>query len=193
VKKSFRMLIIAAVFLSVYAFVKHQSAGSAIEEIERVRGSVGELLEEREVKNGEVVFYIRENGQGDDVVSADYVKKSFLGWKWFAGGGHTLPAATGAGEQSKTEALWSYQYISAPKGTLSSGSPFPLLFGTVNDINIASVTVKDINSGQETKATLVTAKNGIKLWYAFAAWEKGKTELTGFSSSGEPISVKSVN
>jgi hypothetical protein len=190
VKRSFVLLIIVAVGLGFYLYLKNQSAATAVEEIERVRGSIGELLEEREVRNGEVVFYTRQNGQGDYVVSADYVKKSFLGWKWSAGGGHTLPSTAGTNDESKGQILWSSQYMSALKGTMSSDSPFPLLFGTVKDAEISSVTVKDIKSGQESKAELVTAKNGIKLWYAFVPWQQGEFDLTGFSSSGQVVTVK---
>jgi hypothetical protein len=82
--------------------------------------------------------------------------------------------------------------MSALKGSMSGNSPFPLLFGTVNDIKITSVTVKDIKSGQEVKAEMVSAENGIKLWYAFVPWNEGEFELTGFSGSGQRISVKHI-
>jgi hypothetical protein len=192
VKRSFIILIIAAVGLGVYVYLKNQSANTAIEEIERARGSIGEILQEREVQNGEVVFYMRQNGQGAAVINADYIKKSFLGWKWSAGGGHTLPSTTGVNNPSQAETIWSYQYMSALKGTMSSNSPFPLLFGTLNDNKITSVTVKEIKSGQEIKAELVSAKSGIKLWYAFIPWEQGEFELTGFSDSGQAVSVKHI-
>jgi hypothetical protein len=192
VKRSFILLIIAAVGLGVYLYLKNQSAGTAVEEIERVRGSIGKLLEEREVQSGEVVFYMRQNGQGTAVVNADYIKKSFLGWKWSAGGGHTLPSTAGADDQSKAQTKWSYQYMSALKGSMLGNSPFPLLFGTLNDIKITAVTVKDIKSGQDVKAELVSAENGIKLWYAFIPWEQGEFELTGFSGSGQVISAKHI-
>jgi hypothetical protein len=193
VKRSFILLIIAAVGLGFYAYFKNQSAGTAIEEIERVRGSIGQLLEEKEVRSGEVVFYMRQNGQGAAIVNADFIKKTFLGWKWSAGGGHTLPETAGAADQSKAQTLWSYQYMSALKGTLSSDSPFPLLFGTLNDIQITSVRVKDVKSGQDVKAEMISAKNGIKLWYAFVPWEQDREfELTGYSDSGEAKSVKRI-
>jgi hypothetical protein len=192
VKRSFVLLVIAAVALGMYVYLKNQSAPTAIAEIERVRGSIAVLLEEREVRNGEVVFYMEQNGQGVAVINADYIKKSFLGWKRLAGGGHTLPSTAGADEQSKAQAIWSYQYMSALKGTMSGDSPFPLLFGTVQDARITSVTVKNIKSGEEAKAEMVSAKNGIKLWYAFVPWEQGKFELTGFSGSGQAVTVKHV-
>jgi hypothetical protein len=180
VKRIVILLIIVAVAFGVNQYLKKVSSGTAVEEIEQKRGAIGELLEEKEVRDGEVVFYLRQDGARAPVLSADYVNKSFLGWKWTAGGGHSLPAA------SETETAWSYQYIAATKGTFFNHSPFPLLFGAFNNPAITAVTLKSVQTGQETKAEVILSKGREKLWYAFISEEQGKSfELTGFTSTGE--------
>jgi hypothetical protein len=187
VKRIVVWLIIVAIVFGLSQYLKKASAGTAVEEIERKRGAIGELLEEREVRNGEVVFYLRHDGDRAPILSADYVNKSFLGWKWSAGGGHSLPAA------SENETAWSYQYIDATKGTFNQ-SPFPLLFGTFNNPAITAVTLKSVETGEETKAEVVLSKGRDKLWYAFIPEEQGKSfELTGLADTGEVVSEKRMD
>jgi hypothetical protein len=193
VKRSFVWLIIIVVGLGVYQFLKKDSTGTALEEIERSRGAIGELLEEKEVLNGEVVFYLRQDGSREPVLSADYVKKTFLGWKWSSGGSHSLPVATKADASQTTDTVWSSQYIAATKGTLWSDSPFPLLFGTFNNPRINKVTVKSIQTGQETVAKIIPSKGIVKLWYVFIPQDQGSAfELTGFSNTGEILNKKRI-
>jgi hypothetical protein len=188
VKRIIILLFIIAVIFGVSQYYKKAPVGTAVEEIERKRGSIGELLEEREVRDGEVVFYLRQDGERAPVLSADYVNKSFLGWKWATGGGHSLPAASAA------ETVWSYQYLEATKGNFFNHSPFPLLFGTFNNPAITNVTIKSVQTGGETQAQVIATQGNVKLWYAFIAEEQGKSfELTGFAKTGEIISKKLIN
>ncbi|QGQ99495.1 hypothetical protein EHS13_33870 [Paenibacillus psychroresistens] len=181
------VLIVIALAFGVKLYLNKASSGTAIDEIERKRGSIGELLEEREVRDGEVVFYMRQEGERAPVLSADYVNKSFLGWKWAVGGGHSLPAASG------NETAWSFQYMDATKGSFFNHSPFPLVFGTVNNPAITAVTIKSVKTGQETIADLITSKSNITLWYAFIEEEQGKAfDLTGLAKSGETVSKKHI-
>jgi hypothetical protein len=194
VKRIFIWLIVIVIGLGVYQFLKKDSTGTALEEIERSRGTISELLEEKEVRNGEVVFYIRQDGSREPVLSADYVKKTFLGWKWTSGGGHSLPLASRTDTSPKTDTVWSYQYIAATKGTLWSDSPFPLLFGTFNNPQVTKVTVKSIQTGQETEAKIIPSKGIVKLWYVFIPQDQGSSyELTGLSNTGEMLSKKRIN
>lgn len=186
-KRILILLIIVGAVFGVKQYLKLASAGTAVEKLEQKRGAIGQLLEEREVSDGEVVFYIRQDGERAPVLFADYVKKSFLGWKWVVGGGHSVPAASG------TETAWSYQYMAATKGTFNH-SPFPLVFGTVDKPAIATITLKSLQTGQETQAVLNQPQKLFTLWYAFVPEEQGKSfELTGYSSTGEIISEKRMN
>jgi hypothetical protein len=136
VRRSFVLLIIIAIGFGGYQYLKKDSVHTAIEEIERVRGPIVELLEEREVRGGEVIFYMNQGREGERIVSADFIKKSFLGWKWANGGGHSLPA----------DSAWSYQYMPALNGSIWGGSPFPLVFGSFGNPEIVSVTVKYVKT-----------------------------------------------
>jgi hypothetical protein len=186
-KRIIILLIIVAAAFGVNQYLKKVSSGTAVEEIVQKRGAIGELLAEKEVRDGEVVFYLRQDGDRAPVLSADYVNKSFIGWKWAAGGGHSLPAA------SETETAWSYQYMDATKGSFFNHSPFPLLFGTFNNLAINAVTIKSTKTGQETQAEVISTLEKVKLWYAFIPEEQGKSfDLTGFASPGEVISKKHI-
>jgi hypothetical protein len=188
VKRIVILLIIVAVAFGVDQYLKKASSGTAVEEIEQKRGAIGELLLEKEVRDGEVVFYLRKDGDRAPVLTADYVNKSFLGWKWAAGGGHTLPAA------SESETAWSYQYMAATKGSFLNHSPFPLLFGSFNNPAITAVTLKSVQTGQETKAEILLSKENDRLWFAFISEEQGKSfDLIGFASTGEIVSEKHIS
>jgi hypothetical protein len=181
VRRSFVLLIIIAIGFGVYQYLKKDTGHTAIEEIERVRGPIAELLEEREVRGGEVVFYLSQSRAGEQVVSADFVQKSFLGWKWSNGGGHSLPA----------DSSWSYQYMPALKGSILGDSPFPLVFGTFGNPEIVSVTMKNVKTGEVHKAQVIPSQGKVKLWYAFIQEEQGSSfDITGLSSTGEIVSEK---
>jgi hypothetical protein len=187
VKRIVILLTIVAIVFVVNLYLKKVPSGTAVEEIEHKRGAISELLEEKEVRDGEVVFYLRQDGDRAPVLNADYVNKSFLGWKWAAGGGHSLPAA------SKIETAWSYQYLAATKGSFFNHSPFPLLFGTFNNSAITAVTLKSAHTGQESKAEVILSKGKDSIWYAFISEEQGRSfDVTGFTSAGEIISVKHI-
>lgn len=187
-KRIIILLIMVAIAFGVNQYLKKASTGSALEKINQKRGTIGTLLEEREVSDGEVVFYMNQDGERSPVVYADYVKKTFLGWKWAAGGGHSVPAATGA------ETAWSYQYMAATKGSFFGSSPFPLVFGTFNNSAIKSVIVKSVLTGEETQAVLNETQKTDILWYAFVPEAQGEAfELKGLSQTGELISEKRMN
>jgi hypothetical protein len=184
VKRYFVLLIMIAVGFGVYQYVKKDSVHTAIEEIERVRGPIAELLEEREVRGGEVVFYLSQGRAGEKVVSADFVQKSFLGWKWANGGGHSIPA----------DSSWSYQYMPAIKGSTWGDSPFPLIFGTFGNPEIVSVRVKNIKSSEVHTAVVIPTQGKEKLWYAFIQDEQGSSfDIMGLSSTGEIVSERHFN
>jgi hypothetical protein len=189
VKRIIIVLIVIAVAFGASQYLKTTSAGTALEKINEKRGTVGLLLEEREVSDGEVVFYIKQDGERSPVLYADYVKKTFLGWRWAAGGGHSMPAA-----ETGEETIWSYQYIAATKGTLFGQSPFPLIFGSFSNPAIKSVVVKSVLTGEETQAVIEPIPKTDGLWYAFISGEQGKSfELKGLSETGELISEKRIN
>lgn len=187
-KRIIILLLVVGIAFGVNQYLKTVSAGTAIEKINQKRGAMGLLLEEREVSDGEVVFYMNPDGDRSPVLYADYVKKTFLGWEWAAGGGHSVPAAMGE------ETIWSHQYIAATKGTFFGHSPFPLLFGTFNNPAIKSVIVKSVLTGVETQAVINPIQKTDVLWYAFIPEEQGKAyELKGLSETGELISEKRIN
>jgi hypothetical protein len=190
-KRSYILLFVIVIGLGMYYFSKAGSSASALDEIAKVRGPVGELVEEHEVSNGEVVFYFNKQTDGRQVVVADYVKKTFLGWKWTTGGGHSLPNYTGNDEKLKADALWSMQYLPKPQGSLGGNSPLPLLFGAIDTADISSITVKDLKTGSEQKSEIKPSQSALRVWYAFVQGESSDPyELTALSSTGKVLSVK---
>jgi hypothetical protein len=190
VKRSYILLFVIVIGLGMSYFLKAGSSASAVDEIIKVRGPISELVEEREVSDGAIVFHLRKQSDGQQVVVADYVKKTFIGWKWSTGGGHTLSAYTGAVEKLKADAEWSMQYLPAPQGFLGSNSPFPLLFGAITSADISSIVVKNLKTGSEQKAKIKPSQSPLRVWYAFVQGEGDPYELSALSSTGQVLSVK---
>ena len=94
-KRIIIILIVVAVAFGANRYLKTTSTGTALEKINEKRGTIGLLLEEREVSDGEVVFYLNQDGDRSPVIYADYVKKTYFGWKWVSGASHSIPAETG--------------------------------------------------------------------------------------------------
>jgi hypothetical protein len=191
VKRSYIILFVIVIGLGLYYFLKAGSSASAVDEITKVRGPIGELVEEHEVSHGEVVFYLGKQTDSQQIVIADYVKKTFIGWKWSTGGGHSLPNYTGTDEKLKADAAWSMQYLPAPQGSLGGSSPFPLLFGAIDNADISSIVVKNLKTGSEQRAEIKPSQSSLRVWYAFVQGDRSDPyELTAITSTGKILSVK---
>lgn len=89
--------------------------------VERFRGpSSMEVIHREPVKGGILLFMRRYNQSDSSNLQVEYVRKTWMGWKWVWGGGFGISESL----QSKS----SLNYMSMPKLDHIS-TPFPMVFG----------------------------------------------------------------
>lgn len=88
--------------------------------VERFRGpSSMEVIHREPVKGGNLLFMRRYNQTDSSNLQVEYVRKTWIGWKWVWGGGYGFSESL----QSKS----SFNYMSMPK--LDHQPPFPWFLG----------------------------------------------------------------
>lgn len=159
----------------------------AIEKM-RKKDFVGQVVHEVETEQGRVLFLLRNFDQAQHI-DAEYVRKTLNGWMWRDGGGHTISASQGNGED-----LWTHQYFPGIKRK-GSGTPFPFLFGVIKDDRVDSVNLYSYATKENHRVKVVDLQNGqIKLWYAFITEEYGtKFDLTALTDTNRVISRLSID
>ncbi|AZN38308.1 hypothetical protein [Paenibacillus albus] len=114
----------------------------------------------REAIDGGVLLFIkRDNVKGDGTdLQIEFVRKTWLGWKWVMGGGYGI-----GHDSSKQEA---FTYMSMPKFEGIHG-PFPIVFGQLSNSSITAihVTAGGPDAGSYP-ARIVEFEEGQKLWFA---------------------------
>jgi hypothetical protein len=187
-------IIISSILLSIvifigYLFISDEPSKTVVEAIEKQRGlgSVDYIMQQHPVSQGEVIFYLSNINDDQIVVSTEYVRKTWRGWKWIYGGGHSgsniqlnskLPSRNG----------FSYQYIRSTEGTEIGSSPFPMIYGVILDPDITRIVVKDYMSGLDRQAKIIEIKDRFKLYYSFLDEPQGKKfEIIGYSQEGTKI------
>lgn len=89
--------------------------------VERFRGpSSMEVIHREPVKGGNLLFMRRYNQTDSSNLQVEYVRKTWIGWKWVWGGGYGFSESL----QSKS----SFNYMSMPKLDHLS-TPFPMVLG----------------------------------------------------------------
>lgn len=123
----------------------------------------------------------REEG-GD--LQVEYVRKTWLGWKWVWGAGY------GMGEDPSPAVM---HYMRVPEIEQVS-TPFPLLFGEVLDPSIQQVIVQQKEAGTDkSEAKLITAASGRTIWFAFQPATAGVPfEIEGLDQAGKIIAAKVI-
>lgn len=194
------VLITACILLAaigvVFYIVEKNASVTPVAAIEKVRnGHVDEMVLQKEIGRGQVILYLRNINENQQIVSAEYVKKTFTGWKWVYGGGHSMPKPyAGPTGNVKVDDSWSYQYFPSTEGTQFGKSPFPMLFGVINHADIQAIAVKDLNTNQEVMAKIVNTKGATRFWYVFVTEEQGrKFMLTARTNEGKVVNEKMID
>ncbi|WNS44641.1 hypothetical protein [Paenibacillus sp. MMS20-IR301] len=142
------------------------------------------LLHEEAVGRGALVFFTRMNQKDGSDLQVEYVRKTWIGWKWVWGGGYA------AGEDPRETAM---SYMSLPEIDHIS-TPFPIVFGEVLDPAIEQVVVESKENGRDTyEAKLVREDTGRRLWFAMLpSTATAPFEIGGYNKSGEKIAAATV-
>ncbi|WP_258394728.1 hypothetical protein [Paenibacillus sp. MDMC362] len=152
--------------------------------VERFRGpSSMEVIHREPVKGGTLLFMRRYNQTDSSNLQVEYVRKTWIGWKWVWGGGFGISESL----QSKS----SFNYMSMPKLDHLS-TPFPMVFGDILNPSIKDVTVKSQNNGTY-QAKLATVGNEKMIWFVFLPSAISTPfDIEGFNDEGDLIARKTI-
>ena len=172
-----RLLVIVSIVIlglvgGVYLFHMNKGTETVIGAIEQSGRHVSQMIHQEKVKDGVVVFFRRDIGNGYTLDSG-FIKKGLLGWKWVWGGGFSG---------------YSGQYFPSVAKT-----PFPLVFGEVKSQGIEKVEIRD-NEHKETKVAKVVGTDNNRIWFMFLDKSDGPNfDIVGLSNKGEVLDSKSIN
>ncbi|MEK3792816.1 hypothetical protein MKX42_13890 [Paenibacillus sp. FSL R7-0204] len=142
------------------------------------------VVHKETVGRGELVFLTRSGQQEGGDLQVEYVRKTWLGWKWVWGAGY------GLGEEPSPAAM---NYMRVPEIEQVS-TPFPMVFGEVLDPNIDQIIIQQKEAGTDkSEAKLITAASGRTIWFAFQPATAGVPfEIEGLDQAGKIIATKVI-
>lgn len=152
--------------------------------IQQFRGFQSRQVIHREPVDGGILLFMKRFNQDDaSNLQVEYVRKTWLGWKWVWGGGFAI----GESLQTKT----ALNYMSMPKLDKIS-TPFPMVFGEVMDLSIKNVTV-EINDKSKHNAKLTEVDSGKMIWFVFLPSSASTPfEIEGYNEEGSLIAYKTI-
>jgi hypothetical protein len=157
----------------LYLIKVNMGAGTVEEAIEKSGRHVSVMIYQKTVKDGVVVFYKSNIGNGGYTINSGFVKKGLLGWKWVLGGGFSG---------------YSGQYFQS-----ASGTPFPLIFGEIKNQDIKQVKLIDMRN-EQTKVAKVVGPDKNRVWFMFLNESDGpEFELVSSSDKGVVLDSKNIN
>ncbi|ODA41849.1 hypothetical protein [Desulfosporosinus sp. BG] len=166
---AFLLLVLVAGGYWAYSDRGEATVEGAIEKSGR-RGS--QVIYQEKVNDGVVVFTKRITGKSN-TIDAGYVKKGLLGWKWIWGGGFS--GCSG-------------QYFQAVSGT-----PFPMLVGTIDNDQASEIKVTDTERKFAKDAQIVGTGND-RIWFVFVNKSDGPIfEIDTLSGADKVLNSKSIN
>lgn len=123
-----------------------------------------EILHVEEVDEGVVVFFTRyiKKDINIEVLHATFIKKTKNDWE---------ESTEGAEHDLLDKDDLSHQLVTPS----SEESPFPLVFGKINNPDISRVLVKVVENKQEYPAEIIVSETGKRYWFTFA--EIGREEM----------------
>jgi hypothetical protein len=146
-----------------------------------------QIIHEEPVNGGTLVFikhYYQKDGNDLEI---DYIRKTWLGWKWTWGG-----MFGNGGNMGITKSMLSYMVM--PKIT-GINTPFPIVYGDVLDPSINNVIVVE-NGSTPVKHTgkIVRSKTGHTIWFAYLPTSSTVPyEIQALNTNGDIVASKTIN
>lgn len=192
------LLIIAGlgIYFTINRTNDNEYSTTAVEAINKYRGenSVNYIIHEHQVKDGEIVFYLRNINNGQIVVSYEYVRKTKRGWKWVYGGGHSGSGLSLNNPGDFLGESLSYQFTRDLSDTEIGDNPFPMIYGIILNPDISRVVVKDYKNEMEKQATIINIRDKFNLYYVFLDPNQGeKFDIITYSADGKELYTKTID
>ncbi len=132
--------------------------------------------------DGVLVLYRKFHESDGFDIQAEYVRYTWDGWRWVWGGGSS--GSIGADPDGVY-----VEYFPPTNG--SPRTPFPMVYGVVNDSNIRQVRVTDGEAFETIVKPLSVPWDGQRSWYAWVPANAGGTlTVSGIGAKGETITLK---
>lgn len=153
------------------------------EAVQKFRGndSPNRVIYQEPVEEGVLVFTNHPEKEDTTNLQVEFVRKTWLGWKWVWGGGF--------GSSKSNAAL---KYMSMSKLDKLS-TPFPMIFGNVLDPSIKSITADTKESGV-IKAKLITVNPDKTIWFVLIpSTAVPPIAIKGFNQEGKLVADEIIN
>lgn len=182
----------------IFNFIKDNGdySDTPIEAVNKIRGdnSVDYVIHEHAVSDGEVIFYLRNPNDDQIVVSHEYVRKTWRGWKYIFGGSHAGSGISLIEPDDARGDPFSYQFSRDLSDTEIGKTPFPMLHGIIMNPTIQRVVVKDYITGLERQAAIINLRDKFKLYYVFMDANQGlKFDIITYDNEGQMIYTKTID
>ncbi|WP_219837282.1 hypothetical protein [Paenibacillus sp. R14(2021)] len=157
------------------------------EAVQKFRQSGHMQVVHKETIDGGVLLFIKRGYQknGTDL-QIEFVRKSWLGWKWVMGGGY------GLSDMSNTDPA--LNYMSMPKFEGVNG-PFPIVFGQFSNPSVTRViiTVGGPNAGAYTAKTAAFGDRQT-LWFVVLPLSASSPySIEAYNGNGEIVAFKTFD
>jgi hypothetical protein len=157
------------------------------EAIQKLRHDTSKQIIHKEPVNGGTLLFIKRDFQkvGSTDLEIDYLRKTWLGWKWTWGG------MFGSGSSiAGTKSVLSYMLMPKISGI---NTPFPLLYGDVLDPTVYSIIIIE-NGANPMKAKLVGSQTGHTIWFAYLPTSfTVPYEIQALNVNGDIVESKTIN
>ncbi|MEK3715938.1 hypothetical protein [Paenibacillus sp. FSL R7-0333] len=142
------------------------------------------VVHEETVGRGKLVFLTRSGDQDRSNLQVEYVRKTWIGWKWVWGAGYGMDG---------DPTVSAMNYMRLPELEQIS-TPFPMVFGEVLDPSIQQIIVQQKQTGiDKSEAKLIQTAQGRTIWFAFQAATAGVPfEIEGLDQAGKIIATKVI-
>ncbi len=157
------------------------------EAVQKFRNTSMQVIHRESIDGGVLLFLKRyEQKEGSTNLQIEFVRKTWLGWKWVMGGGYGLSSGS-----NSEEAL---NYMSMPKFKGIHG-PFPIVFGQITNSTITSI-IATIGGDEAGKynAKLIENRVGQRLWYVvLPSSADAPYEIEALNGDGTKVAIKSFD
>lgn len=174
------LCIVASIGLFFTIFIyKPSDYSKTVQEAVQLSGrTVLKVIYEDKLKDGEVIYFIKNNLDYDKAqLGIGFVKKTLWGWKWVYGGEH------GSINAYCKKDGFSAVFLPAVEGT-----PFPLYHGAIIDPRIDKIKVTELQRNISNEAKIV-GSGELRIWYTYIGNLKGsKFNIKAYSKDGKELS-----
>jgi hypothetical protein len=158
------------------------------EAIQKLRNYTDRQIIHKEPVDGGTLLFIKREYQKDGTdLEIDYLRKTWLGWKWTWGGmfGH-------GSSIEGVKSVLSYMFMPKLSGI---NTPFPIVFGDVLDPTVNSIIIIE-NSANPMKysAKLAGSQTGHTIWFAYLPTSfTVPYEIQALNVNGDIVVSKTIN